>query len=233
MTNAHPSHKILVIEDEEDLLTGLEINLTREGYRVLKAPTGPEGVRLALRDNPHLILLDIMLPGMSGLDVCRELRRKGFDAPIIMLTAKAEEIDRVVGLEIGADDYVTKPFSLRELLARIRVRLRRQPARASEQLARYRFDDIEIDFEKCAAAKRGQPLDLTAKEYDILRLMIRHRGEVVTRDRMLNEVWGYEAYPTTRTVDNHIVKLRQKLEDDPATPKYILSVYGEGYKFVG
>jgi two-component system alkaline phosphatase synthesis response regulator PhoP len=179
------------------------------------------------------VLLDIMLPGMNGLDVCSELRRKGFEAPIIMLTAKSEEVDRVVGLEIGADDYVTKPFSRRELLARIRVRLRRQPPGASEQLARYRFGQIEIDFEKCLATRNGEPLDLTAREYDILRLMIRHRGEVITRDRMLNEIWGYDAYPATRTVDSHIVKLRQKIEDDPAEPKHILSIYGEGYKFVG
>src|SRR5689334_14278206 len=172
-------------------------------------------MRLALRDNPHLVLLDIMLPGMNGLDVCRELRRKGFEAPIIMLTAKSEEVDRVVGLEIGADDYVTKPFSRRELLARIRVRLRRQPVRSGEQLVRYRFDKVEIDFEKYTASKEGKLLELTAKEIDILRLLIRHRGEVLTRDRMLNEVWGYEAYPNTRTVDSHIVKLRQKIEDDP------------------
>jgi DNA-binding response OmpR family regulator len=225
--------KILIVEDEEALLKGLELNLAREGYHILTAASGEEGMQLALRENPHLILLDIMLPGINGLDVCRELRHKGFDAPIIMLTAKSEEVDRVVGLEIGADDYVTKPFSRRELLARIRVRLRRQPASSSEQLARYRFDEIEIDFEKCCATKDGKSLDLTAKEYDILRLMIRHRGEVISRDRMLNEIWGYDAYPATRTVDTHIVKLRQKLEDDPADPKHILSIYGEGYKFVG
>jgi two-component system alkaline phosphatase synthesis response regulator PhoP len=231
MTN--PAFRILIIEDEEDLLKGLEINLAREGYRVLGAANGEEGMRLALRDNPDLVLLDIMLPGINGLDVCRELRRKGFDAPIIMLTAKSEEVDRVVGLEIGADDYVTKPFSRRELLARIRVRLRRQPARSSEQITQYRFDGIEIDFERYTATKNERALELTAKEVDILRLFIRHRGEVITRDRMLNEIWGYDAYPSTRTVDSHIVKLRQKLEDDPASPKYILSIYGEGYKFVG
>jgi two-component system alkaline phosphatase synthesis response regulator PhoP len=227
------NQKILIVEDEEALLKGLELNLAREGYQILTAANGEEGMRLALRENPQLVLLDIMLPGMNGLDVCSELRRKGFEAPIIILTAKSEEVDRVVGLEIGADDYVTKPFSRRELLARIRVRLRRQPPGASEQLARYRFGQTEIDFEKCSTTRNGQPLDLTAREYDILRLMIRHRGEVITRDRMLNEIWGYEAYPATRTVDSHIVKLRQKIEDDPAEPKHILSIYGEGYKFVG
>ena len=230
---SNPAQKILIVEDEEALLKGLELNLSREGYQILTAVNGEEALRLAIRENPQLVLLDIMLPGMNGLDVCRELRNKGFDAPIIMLTAKSEEVDRVVGLEIGADDYVTKPFSRRELLARIRVRLRRPPAGASKQLARYRFGQIEIDFEKCSASRNGNSLDLTAREYDILRLMIRHRGEVISRDRMLNEVWGYEAYPTTRTVDSHIVKLRQKIEDDPAQPKHILSIYGEGYKFVG
>ena len=224
--------KILVVEDEEDLLRGIEINLVKEGYRVLKATRGDVAVDLAIKENPHLILLDVMLPGMSGLDVCRELRRKGIEVPIIMLTARAEEIDRVLGLEIGADDYVTKPFSLRELLARIRVRLRRQPPRAGP-IARYRFSDVEIDFEKFRASRKGKPIELTSREFDILRLLIRCRGEVVTRYRMLDEVWGYHDYPTTRTVDTHILKLRQKLEADSSNPKFILSIYGEGYKFVG
>ena len=225
--------KILIVEDEQDLARALELNLTEEGFRVVKAARGDLAINLALKENPHLVLLDVMLPGMNGLDVCRELRRKGFEAPIIMLTAKAEEVDRVVGLEIGADDYVTKPFSMRELLARIRVRLRRQPPRAAETLPLYRFGDVEIDFQKFQATRKGKPLELTPKEFDIMRLLIRHRGEVVTRERMLNEVCGYEAYPTTRTVDSHIVKLRQKIETDPTNPKYVLSIYGEGYKFVG
>jgi two-component system alkaline phosphatase synthesis response regulator PhoP len=224
---------ILIVEDEEALLKGLELNLSREGYQILTAANGEDGMRLAIRERPQLILLDVMLPGKNGLDVCRELRRNGFDAPIIMLTAKSEEVDRVVGLEIGADDYVTKPFSRRELLARIRARLRRQPPGAPERLTRYCFGQIEIDFEKCSATRDGEPLDLTAREYDILRLMIRHRGETISRDRMLNEIWGYDAYPATRTVDSHMVKLRQKIEEDPAEPKHILSIYGEGYKFVG
>ena len=224
--------KILIVEDEEDLARGLEIHLVKEGYRVLKTGRGDVAVNLAIKENPHLILLDVMLPGLSGLDVCRELRRKGLEMPIIILTARVEEIDRVLGLEIGADDYVTKPFSVRELLARIRVRLRRQPPR-SAALSHYQFENIEIDFEKCRASRRGRPLELTPKEYEILRLLIRCRGEAVTRDRMLDEVWGYEDSTTTRTVDTHILKLRQKLEDDPSNPKFILSIYGEGYKFVG
>lgn len=224
---------ILIIEDEEDLLNGLEINMAREGYRVLKAANGEEGMSQALKEYPNLIILDVMLPGMSGLDVCRGLRLKGFAAPIIMLTARAEETDRVVGLEIGADDYVTKPFGVRELLARVRVCLRRHAPGATGSLARYRFDDIELDFDKLQATRNGESLDLTVKEYDILRLLIGCRGEVVSRDRLLSEVWGYEAYPTTRTVDNHILKLRKKLEADPANPDHILSIYGHGYKFIG
>ncbi len=226
-------HTILIVEDEPDLARALELNLTAEGFRVVKTARGDTAVPLALKENPHLVLLDIMVPGMNGLDVCRELRQKGFDAPILMLTARAEEVDRVVGLEIGADDYVTKPFSMRELVARIRVRLRRQPPRAGDQLARYCFEDIEIDFDKFQATRQGRPLDLAPRSFEILRLLIRRRGELVTRDQMLNEVWGYESYPTTRTVDTHIVKLRQKIEPDPANPRYILSIYGEGYKFVG
>jgi len=220
--------RILIIEDEPDLLRGLALNLKAEGYGVLTASRGDAGVEQALRDRPDLVLLDIMLPGMNGLDVCRELRRKGFEAPIIMLTAKAEEVDRVVGLEIGADDYVTKPFGIRELLARIRARLRRHAPLATG----LRLGPVEIDFDKHEATRDGQRVELTGKEFDVLRLLARHRGEIVTRDRLLEEVWGYETYPTTRTVDNHILRLRQKLEETPSDPRFILSIYGEGYKLV-
>ena len=222
--------KILVVEDEEDLLRGLEMHLRKEGYRVVKTGRGDTAVSLAVRETPDLVILDVMLPGMSGLEVCRELRQRGFQAPIILLTAKSEEIDRVVGLEIGADDYVTKPFSVRELMARVKVRLRRQPSPFPDDC---RFGEVEVDFLHQRAARRGQPVELSPKEYEILRLLVRSRGEVVSRDRLLNEAWGYEAYPSTRTVDTHIMKLRQKLEADPANPQHILSVYGEGYKFVG
>jgi len=224
---------ILIVEDEADLARGLEINLRREGYEVLKAGTGDHGLHLALNENPDLILLDVMLPGMNGFDVCRQLRQKGFDAPIIMLTARGEEIDRVLGLELGADDYVQKPFGLRELIARIRVRLRRSKPAASPPVSHYCFGTVELDFEKCRVTRSGKALDLTAKELEIMKLLVRNRNQNVTRDRLLNEVWGYESTPTTRTVDNHILRLRQKLENDPASPEYILSVYGEGYKFVG
>ena len=224
--------RILVVEDEPDLLRGIEINLQAEGYTVLTACRGDSAVKRALSERPDLVLLDVMLPGMNGFDVCRELRHQGFDAPIIMLTAKAEEIDRVVGLEIGADDYVTKPFGVRELLARIRARLRRIP-KAGDAATKLRFGNIEVDFDSHEATRGGSRVDLTAKEFDVLRFLTLHRGEIISRDRLLDEVWGYESYPMTRTVDNHILRLRQKLEEDPANPRYILSVYGEGYKFVG
>jgi two-component system alkaline phosphatase synthesis response regulator PhoP len=224
------ARRILVVEDEPDLLRGLALNIRSDGYEVLAAATGEDGVSKALEERPDLVVLDVMLPGMSGFEACRELRRRGFDAPIIMLTARSEEVDRVVGLEIGADDYVTKPFSLRELLARIRVRLR---GRSNDGDGILRFGDVEVDFDRCEATRAGRRVDLTAKELEVLQLLARHRGAVVSRERLLNDVWGYEHYPTTRTVDNHILRLRQKLEPVPSDPRFILSVYGEGYKFVG
>lgn len=229
-----PEHTILVVEDQEDLLRGLEINLVKEGYRVLKAPTGEEGVRIAAEEGPHLVLLDVMLPGLSGLDACREIRRRGIDVPIIFLTAKSDVIDRVLGLETGADDYVIKPFSLPELLARIRARLRR-PAPGVPSVAgpsRYRLDDLEVDFERLVATRAGRPLHLTPKECEVLRMLVRHRGQAVSRTRMLHEIWGYDDASTTRTVDTHILTLRQKIEHDPGRPRHILTCYGEGYKFV-
>jgi len=225
-------YRILIIEDEPDLRKGLEVNLAREGFKVFQASNGETGISLAIKHNPDLILLDVMMPGMNGIDVCREIRRRGIDIPIIMLTARSDEIDRVVGLEVGADDYVTKPFSVRELVARIRARLRRLVKTDEDGLPRYAFGKVELDFEKLQARRAGQPVELTPREFDILRLLIQCRGEVVSRDRLLDEVWGFENFPTTRTVDNFIMKLRKKLEDDPADPKHILSIYGEGYKFV-
>ena len=226
--------RILVVDDQEDLLDGLAVNLRREGYEVLTATRGEAALDLARTQGPDLIILDVMLPGLSGFDVCRELRRTGVETPIIMLTARGEEIDRVLGLEIGADDYLTKPFSLRELLARVRTRLRRRPAAAAGHgPARYRFGDVEVDFERLRAERGGRPLELSAKEFDLLRLLVRHRGEVLTRDEILRQVWGYHEPPLTRTVDTHILKLRHKIEPDPANPAYIQTVYGEGYRFAG
>jgi DNA-binding response OmpR family regulator len=224
-------NKILIVEDDVDLANGLELNLKKEGYKVLKAGTGEEAIRIAVKDGPDLIILDVMLPGMSGLDVCRDLRQKSIGIPIIMLTAKGEEMDKVLGLEMGADDYVTKPFGMRELVARIRVCLRREAPQA--QLPRYHFGNVEIDFEKYEVTVGKKPVQLTQREFELMRFLIRNRDKVISRDRLLDEVWGYSLYPTTRTVDTHILNLRKKLEEDPANPSYILSVYGGGYKFIG
>ncbi len=223
---------VLVVEDEPGLARGLEINLKREGYRVVSAATGEQGLDAAIREQPHLVLLDVTLPGMNGFDVCREIRARGLDVPIIFLTARTEEIDRVIGLELGADDYVVKPFMLRELLARVRTRLRRHAPKASP-LTRYRLGDVDVDFDAQTARRGETAIDLTAREFELLKLFITSRGQVVTRDRMLDEVWGYEAGTTTRTVDNFVLRLRQKLEPVPAEPRYFLTVYGSGYKFVG
>jgi len=225
--------KILIIEDEEDLVKGLKLNLADEGYEVDWAADGVEGLRKALEERPHLIILDIMLPKMNGLDICRELRQRNISIPIIMLTAKGEEIDKVLGLEIGADDYMTKPFSIRELLARIKAHLRREKREKKTVPEVYRFGDIEIDFTHFKVKRKDKELDLTSLEIEILKYLIAHREEVVTREALLDKIWGYERYPTTRTIDNHILKLRKKIEGDPSHPEYILSVYGEGYRFVG
>lgn len=225
--------KILIIEDEEDLVKGLRLNLADEGYKVDWASNGEEGLRKAMEEPPDLIILDIMLPKKNGLDVCRELRQKNIFIPIIMLTAKGEEIDKVVGLEIGADDYMTKPFSIRELLARIKAHLRREKREGKTVPEVYLFGDVEIDFTHFKVKRKDKELDLTSLEAEILKYFIAHQGEVITRENLLDKIWGYEKYPTTRTIDNHILKLRKKIETDPSHPKYILSIYGEGYRFMG
>jgi DNA-binding response OmpR family regulator len=225
--------KILIIEDEQDLIKGLKLNLSDEGYHVDWALDGMEGLRKAIEEAPDLIILDIMLPEMNGLDVCRELRHKNINTPVIMLTAKGEEIDKVVGLEIGADDYMTKPFSIRELIARIKARLRSSGRDVQPELRLYSFGDIEIDFAGFKASRKGEEMAFTALELDILKYFIHHRGEVVSRDDLLDKIWGYDSFPTTRTIDNHILKLRKKIENDPSHPQYIISVYGGGYRFTG
>jgi two-component system alkaline phosphatase synthesis response regulator PhoP len=225
--------KILIIEDEQDLIKGLKLNLSDEGFEVGWAVNGVEGLRKAIEEAPDLIILDIMLPEMDGLEVCRKLRQKNIDIPVIMLTAKGGEIDKVVGLEIGADDYMTKPFSIRELLARIKARLRHAEREGKSVPELYSFSDIEIDFNKFKIKRKGKEQDLTSLETDILKYFVIHRGEVVSRNDLLDKIWGYDSYPTTRTVDNHILKLRKKIEEDPSHPRYILSVYGGGYRFTG
>jgi DNA-binding response OmpR family regulator len=225
--------KILIIEDEEDLVKGLKLNLVDEGYKVDWASNGEDGLRKALEEAPDIIILDIMLPKINGLDICRELRQKNVGVPIIMLTAKGEEIDKVIGLEIGADDYMTKPFSIRELLARIKAHLRREKREGKKVPKVHKFGDVEVDFAHFKIRQREKEFDITSLEAEILKYFIAHQGEVVTRENLLNKIWGYESYPTTRTIDNHILKLRKKIEEDPARPKRIFSVYGEGYRFVG
>jgi DNA-binding response OmpR family regulator len=223
--------KILVVEDDPAILRGLADNLRYEGYEVCTATNGEIAYRMCKSQHPNAIVLDLMLPRLNGLDFCRKLRSEGVQTPILMLTAKTEESDRVLGLDIGADDYVTKPFSLQELLARIRALLRRaQPDAALPDALR--FGNIEIDFRRYEARRKGKSVDMTRKEFAVLRLLAARAGEVVTRDELLNEVWGYESYPVSRTVDNHVAGLRAKLERDPANPQYIQTVHGIGYKFV-
>ena len=224
--------KILIVEDEPDMVVGLRDNCEYEGFEVVVATNGEDGLRRAVADGPDLILLDVMLPKLSGLDVCRGLRRRGLTVPIIMLTARAEETDKVVGLEIGADDYITKPFGVKELLARMRVQLRRGREREGEPET-YQFGDVAVNFVRHHATKAGEALNLSPREFAILRLMVRRRGEVITRDQLLDEVWGIRDYPLTRTVDNHIAKLRHKVERVPAEPEYIITVHRIGYKFLG
>ena len=222
--------RILIVDDEPEIVRGLEDNLRFEGYQTLVATNGEDGLRLAASEAPDLVLLDIMMPRVSGWDVCRELRRKGIDVPIIMLTARGEEADRVRGLELGADDYLAKPFSLRELLARVRAVLRRPgPRRKFEEFA---FGDARVRLAERQAFRGGVEVSLTRKEFDLLVYLVEHRGEVITRNRLLDEVWGYERFPTTRTVDTHILRLRRKFEADPDRPAFIQTVHGQGYRFV-
>jgi DNA-binding response OmpR family regulator len=222
--------RILIVDDEPEMVRGLQDNLRFEGYQTLSATHGREGLRLALHEAPDLILLDVMMRELSGWDVLRALRQERVDIPVILLTARGEEVDRVLGLELGADDYITKPFSVRELLARVRAVLRRPGARQKGETIG--FGDVRISVRARQAFKAGREVQLTRKEFDLLRFLAEHRGEVLTRDRLLDEVWGYARFPTTRTVDTHILRLRQKFEADPEHPRYILRVHGLGYKLV-
>jgi len=224
--------KILIVEDEADMVRGLKFNLEARGYDVVAATDGAAGCDLALRQRFDLVLLDVMLPKRDGYDVCRAIRRAKPDLPIVMLTARGQESDVVFGLELGADDYVRKPFGVAELIARIEAVLRRI-ALADESMEPVEFGDVYLDFEKHEARKGTEPLVLTPKEFEILRCFVRKRGEVVTRRSLLHEAWGYTSSPNTRTVDAHIAKLRQKIEDDPHEPRHLLTVHGAGYKFIG
>ncbi|HTY83832.1 MAG TPA: response regulator transcription factor [Silvibacterium sp.] len=224
--------KILIVEDEPNMVAGLRDNFEFEGYQVITAGDGIEGLQRALDESPDLVVLDVMMPRMSGLEVCKQLRAKRASLPIIMLTARGQEVDKVVGLELGADDYVTKPFSIRELLARVKAILRRAAAGPKNQ-EYHSFGDVEVDIRRCQVVKSGKLLDVSSKEFELLKYFISHSGEILSRDRLLEDVWGYDNFPTTRTVDTHLVRLRQKLEPDPEQPQYFLTVHGTGYRFVG
>ena len=224
--------RILIVEDEPAMVAGLRDNFEYEGYDVISAPDGVAGLDKALAEHPDLVVLDVMMPRMSGLDVCKQLKAKRPEMPIIMLTARGQEIDKVVGLELGADDYVTKPFSIRELMARVKAVLRRSsPASTAPEV--YRFSDVEVNIRKSEVRRAGEPVELSGREFELLAYFVTHPAETLSRDRLLDAVWGYDNYPNTRTVDTHILHLRQKLEPNPEEPRLFLTVHGSGYKFVG
>ncbi len=222
---------VLIVDDDAAIIRGLKELLAVENLRVLAANTGQRGYTMAREEHVDLIILDLKLPDKSGEDICRDLRRDGVDTPILMLTSKKKEIDQVVGLEIGADDYVTKPFSTSILVARVRALLRRKAA-IVHTIAECAFGDVYLDFQKQEATRNGTPVRLSSREFDVMQYLAQHEGEVVTREMLLNEVWGYEQFPTTRTVDNYILSLRKKLEDDPSRPRHIQTVHTSGYKFI-
>lgn len=223
--------KILIIEDEKDMVTGLTFNLEARNYAVISASDGEAGCQKALTEHPDLVILDLMLPKLNGFEVCKRLKKELPDLPIIMLTAKSQEAEIVTGLELGADDYITKPFSVLELLARLKAVFRRIKSE-SEIPEQRRFGNLEINLKKYTAQKNGRSLKLSAREYEILRCLIEKEGEIVSRDELLNKVWGYDTLPNTRTIDAHIAKLRSKIEDQPNEPKLIVTIHGIGYKFL-
>jgi DNA-binding response OmpR family regulator len=224
--------KVLIVEDDQAMAVALRDGFTYEGYSVHVARDGAAGLRMAEERSHDLVILDVMLPRMSGLDVCRQLRSAGNDTPIIMLTARGQEIDKVLGLKTGADDYVTKPFSFLELMARVEAVLRRT-SKSTEAAEAVSFGDVEMNFKTFEAKKGGRALELSPREFKMMKYFVEHRGEVVTRDQLLDHVWGYEGLPLTRTVDMHIAKLRQKIEDTPSDPHHVITVHRVGYKFTG
>ncbi|QCX32566.1 response regulator transcription factor [Caloramator sp. E03] len=226
-----PGEKILIIDDESNIVELIKYNLEMNGYKILYAFDGNEGLKIAKDEKPDLILLDVMLPGIDGFEMCKLIKKdKEIEQiPIIMLTAKGEEFDKILGLELGADDYITKPFSVRELLARIKAILRRNKKEESTKVLK--FDNLVIDFDKHEVLKSGNKVDLTLKEFELLKILILNKGKVLTRDFLLDKIWGYEYYGETRTVDVHVRHLRQKIEDDDKNPRYIETIRGIGYKF--
>jgi DNA-binding response OmpR family regulator len=223
--------KILVVEDDPAIRLALEAGLTEDNYDVLLASDGLDGLMLAKSPTLDLILLDINLPGKDGLEICGELRKAGINTLVMMLTSKSDEIDKVLGLEIGADDYMTKPFSMRELKARVKALLRRTQE-LKKGIEEATFGNLYFDFKKLEAFKNKLPIKLSAKEFQIVKLFLEHDGQVLDREKLLNEVWGYDVFPTTRTVDNYILSIRKKIEDNPSDPKHLLTVHTSGYKFM-
>lgn len=222
---------ILVIEDDPSIARGIQLALEAEHFKVLLAPTGEKGYNLVRRSTVDLITLDLVLPDRNGEEICRDLRKEGIAVPILMLTSKGGEMDKVLGLEIGADDYMTKPFSTRELIARVKALLRRVKE-LPKDIAEYTMGDVHLDFRKQDALKGKKSIKLSVREFEVLKYLARHEGEVVTREMLLDDVWGYEHFPTTRTVDNYILSLRKKIEDDPANPKHLVTVHTAGYKLL-
>lgn len=224
---------VLIIEDDPSILLGLQKNLKFEGYDVLTAGDGERGLELAIDRPPDLIILDIMLPKISGFEICKTLKKNNIQVPIIILSAKDQEIDKIMGLDLGADDYVTKPFNIRELIARINAVMRRK--RRYEQQGvpeRFKFGRLTLDLKGQTLLKDGDPLETSVREFKLLKFFVENRGKVLDRKEILNKVWGYDYFGTARTIDNFITKLRQKVEDDPDNPKHIVTVRGVGYKFV-
>lgn len=224
--------KILVVEDEQKMQQVIKDNLELEGYKIDIASDGATGLKKILENTYSLVLLDVMLPQMSGYDVCRKVREKGILTPVIFLTAKGEEIDKVLGLELGADDYITKPFGLRELLARTKAVLRRVEGSMGGTQEKVTLGSVEVDFKTYTATRKGTNLPMTPKEIELLKFLWQHRNQSVSRDQLLTNVWGYDDSLSTRTIDNFILKLRQKIEENPAKPKFIITMHGLGYKLI-
>ena len=227
------STRLLLVEDEPGLQLALSDRLAAEGYQVETAADGNTALARATGEPFDIIMLDVMLPGRDGFDVAKTLRQQGVKTPILMLTARGQVVDRVVGLKLGADDYLTKPFEMIELLARLEALLRRAPASPGVSLERYQFGDVSVDVRKAEVTKNGEVIELSAKEFHLLRYFIEHRGATLSREELLHQVWGYQNTPSTRTVDVHVAWLRQKLEPNTRLPQFILTVHGLGYKFAG
>jgi two-component system, OmpR family, alkaline phosphatase synthesis response regulator PhoP len=233
ITNSSMPSRLLLVEDEPGLQLALSDRLASEGFQVETAGDGNTAIARASGEPFDIIVLDVMLPGKDGFEVARTLRQQGINTPILMLTARTEVVDRVVGLKLGADDYLTKPFEMIELVARIEALLRRAPTTGGVSLERYQFGDVAVDVRKAEVTKNGSIVELSAKEFHLLRYFIEHRGATLSREELLHQVWGYQATPSTRTVDVHVSWLRQKLEPNVRVPQFILTVHGLGYKFVG